>query len=124
MKVKIAPHRDLDLEYISDTASFPEVYSVLEDMGLIPFVSFNHAYNEDLILQFYSTLYFENDSARSFKWRSGSRVLKGSMSDLADITGYPFFPEPVEGYASVVQHSRTKQALLRMAVEALLGALK
>jgi hypothetical protein len=62
-------------------------------------------------LQFYSTVYFESDSARSFKWRSGSRVLSGSMSDLADITGYPFFPEPVEGYASVVQHSRTKQAL-------------
>src|SRR3954469_18254662 len=33
------------------------------------------------------------------------------MSDLADITGYPFFPEPVEGYATVVQHSRNKQAL-------------
>src|SRR4051812_14490303 len=110
-KVKIAPHRDLDLEYISNTASFPEVYSVLEDMGLIPFVSFNHAFNEDLILQFYSTVYFENDSARSFKWRSGSRVLSGSMNDLADITGYPFFPEPVEGYATVVQHSRNKQAL-------------
>ena len=29
MKVKIASHRDLDLEYISDAASFPEVYSVL-----------------------------------------------------------------------------------------------
>src|SRR3954462_1962301 len=111
MKVKIAPHRDLDLEYISNTASFPEVYTVLGDMGLIPFVSFNHAYNEDLILQFYSAVYFENDSARSFQWCSGSSELSGSMGDLADITRYPFFPEPVEGYATVVQHSRNKQAL-------------
>ena len=102
MKVKIAPHRDLDLEYISDTASFPEVYSVLEDMGLIRFVSYNRAYNEDLILQFYDTVYFENDVARSFKWRSGNKVLSGSMSDLADITGYEFFPEPADGYATVV----------------------
>jgi hypothetical protein len=111
MKVKIAPHRDLDLEYISGNASFPQVYSVLEDMGLIRFVSYNRAYNEDLILQFYATAYFENDFARSFKWRSGNRVLSGSMIDLAAITGYEFFPEPEDSYATVVQHSRNKQAL-------------
>ena len=50
MKINIAPHRDLDLEYINDVASFPEVYGVLEAMGLIPFVSYNRAYNEDIIL--------------------------------------------------------------------------
>ena len=75
------------LDYINDVASFPEVYGVLEAMGLISFVSYNWAYNEDFILQFYATVYFNNDFARSFKWRSGNRVLSGSMNDLASITG-------------------------------------
>ena len=33
------------------------------------------------------------------------------MADLAVVTSYQFFPEPVEGYATVYRHSRSKQAL-------------
>ena len=62
-------------------------------------------------MQFYATVYFETGSDCSFVWRSGGSTLRGSMADLASITGYTFFPVPQDDFATVVQHSRTKEAL-------------
>lgn len=62
-------------------------------------------------MQFYATIYFERGSDSGFAWRSGGKNLKGSMSDLATITGYMFYPEPHPEFARVVQHHRSKNAL-------------
>ena len=66
---KFAPHKQVNTESLRDNDHlYPGVYSALGRLGLILFVTFNHPYNEDLVMQFFATLYFSNDSTRTLTW--------------------------------------------------------
>ena len=68
---KFAPHKQVNTESLRDNDHlYPGVYSALGRLGLISFVTFNHPYNEDLAMQFFTTLFFSNDSARTLTWMS------------------------------------------------------
>ena len=48
---KFAPHKQVNTESLRDNDHlYPGVYSALGRQGLIPFVTFNHPYNEDLVM--------------------------------------------------------------------------
>jgi hypothetical protein len=64
-------------------------------------VSFNHAYNEDLVMQFFATVYFENDTARTLVWMSGTHQCHASMAKFAEILPYQFFEEENEEFGRV-----------------------
>ena len=71
---KFAPHKQVNAESLWDNDHiYPGVYAALGRLGLIPFVSFNHTYNEELVMQFFATVFFHNDSARTLTWKSGHR---------------------------------------------------
>ena len=54
-------------------------------MGLIPFVSYNRAYNEDLILQFYATCYFHN---RDVTWMTGEDRYTATFTQFVEDIGF------------------------------------
>ena len=65
----MAPHRSVDLEYIRSRGDlFPGVFVALDKMGLLPFLHFNKAYNEELSMLFYATVYFATGSDHAFIW--------------------------------------------------------
>lgn len=50
-KDKFAHHKDVDAVELQNNAHvYPGVYQALDDMGLIPFVTFNQPYSEELVL--------------------------------------------------------------------------
>ena len=84
---KFAPHKKVNTESLHNNDHlYPGVYSALGRLGLIPFVTFNHPYNEDLVMQFFATLYFSNDSARTLTWMSGRYQCSYPMAKFFKIT--------------------------------------
>ena len=77
---KFTPHKQVNTESLHDNDHlYPGMYSALGRLGLIPFITFNHPYNEDLVMQFFATLFFSNDSA--------------PMAKFSEIIPYPFIDE-------------------------------
>src|SRR4051812_10631561 len=92
---KFAPHKQINVEHLRDNAHiYPRVYHALGRLGIIPFCQFSYKYNEDLIMQFYATVYFRNDDARTMRWMSGTAVYSASFSKFSEIIPYQFFAEP------------------------------
>jgi hypothetical protein len=56
---KFAPYKQVNVESLCDNDHlYPGVYATIGRLGLIPFGTFNHPYNEDLVMQFFATIYF------------------------------------------------------------------
>ena len=112
---KFAPHKQVNTESLRDNDHlYPGVYSALGRLGLIPFVTFNHPYNEDLVMQFFATLYFSNDSARTLTWMSGTHQCSAPMAKFSEIIPYPFMDEEtVSDEFGIVRESgqRTKDEI-------------
>lgn len=88
---KFAPHKQVNTESLRDNDHlYPGVYSALGRLGLILFVTFNHPYNEDLVMQFFATLYFSNDFAHILTWMFGTHRCSAPMEKFFEIIPYPF----------------------------------
>ena len=93
---KFAPHKQVNTESLHDNDHlYPDVYSALGRLGLIPFVTFNHPYNEDLVMQFFATLLFSDDSTHTLTWMSGTHRCSAPMAKFSEIIPYPFIDEEV-----------------------------
>ena len=68
---------------------FAEAFAMAEEFGLYPLMKFNHNYIEYYILQFFSTVYFEADDARSLKWMTKNHVLECTLKEFGEMLGYP-----------------------------------
>lgn len=68
---KFAHHKQINVDVLRDNSHvYPKVYDALNALDLIPFVTFSHPYNEDLVMQFFVAIYFGNDEARTMYWMS------------------------------------------------------
>lgn len=89
---KFAPHKQVNVEHLRDNSHiYPTVYDALGRLGLISFVSFGHPFNEDLVMQFFAMVYFENDDECTLRWMSGTRECSASMAQFSKIIPYQFF---------------------------------
>lgn len=101
-KYKLATHKDVDVDYVHlNTDLYPGVYMALVDMGLIPFMTFNCSYSEELVMQFNATVWFGNDDARTLYWMLGNRQCHAPMSAFGSIIGYNFFMQPNKDFVHV-----------------------
>ena len=53
---------------------FEETMTMCEEFGLFPIMKLNHNYIEYYITQFFSTVYFCTDDARSMKWMTKDQI--------------------------------------------------
>lgn len=81
-KYKVVPHQSFDLDYVCTTLIYISICTGSSSMGLIPLLRFNKDFGEDLVLQFFATMYFERDDGRSFCWMSGSPRMRETMLNL------------------------------------------
>jgi hypothetical protein len=47
---------------------FGEALAMCEEFGLLPLMQFTQNWDEDLVVQFYSTVYFTEDEDKTIKW--------------------------------------------------------
>ena len=90
---------------------YPGVYDALGRLGIISFCQFSYKYNEDLIMQFYATVYFMNDDARTMRWMSGTAVCSAPFSKFSEIIPYQFFVEPHPDFERVSETGRDKDEI-------------
>ena len=92
---KFAPHKQINVEHLRDNSHiYPGVYDALGRLGILPFCRFTHKYNEDLVMQFFATVYFVQDEARTMWWMSSTAVCSSPISKFSEILPYQFFAEP------------------------------
>ena len=75
LKEKIAPQNWIDWKYIEQRKHhFLRVHHICESMGLAKIMEFKHYYNERVIMQFYATLFIEEeDGVKKFVWKIGGK---------------------------------------------------
>jgi hypothetical protein len=62
-------------------------------------------------MQFYDTVYFMNDDARTIHWMSGTTVCYASFSKFSEIIPYQFFAEPHPDFERVSETGRDKDEI-------------
>jgi hypothetical protein len=68
LETKIAPKRAIDFGYIKDNKEqFVNIFETCDRAGLVKIMEFKHDYNEQLVMQLYSTLYLEKNDSRHFR---------------------------------------------------------
>ena len=83
----------------ANPAYFGEAKAICEEFGLLPLMEFNHAFDEDLVAQFFATvkLIESEDGARSLTWMTHDRVLTATWAEFAAGIGYSDLPSDASG---------------------------
>ena len=109
---KFAPHKQINVEHLRDNAHiYPGVYDALGRLGIIPFCQFSYKYNEDLVMQFYATVFFMNDDARTMRWMSGTAICSAPFAKFAEIIPYQFYTQPHTDFERVFETGRDKDEI-------------
>ena len=64
-------------------------------------MEFNQAYNVDVIVQFFCTVYIDTDDHRTMYWMTEGKRLKGTWAQFVGCLGYPVLEDNEEGYFRV-----------------------
>ena len=62
-------------------------------------------------MQFYATVYFVNDVARTMRWMSGMAVCSAPFAKFSEIIPYQFFTEPHPDFDRISETGRDKDEI-------------
>ncbi|KAK1651343.1 hypothetical protein QYE76_069148 [Lolium multiflorum] len=91
-KKGVAPQHAIDTGKMAASRYFQEAYAMCGEFGLYPIMELNKDYDVGLIQQFYATVHFESDEARTFRWMSHERLLESNLAKFGSALGYPRYP--------------------------------
>ncbi|KAK1628973.1 hypothetical protein QYE76_003288 [Lolium multiflorum] len=91
-KKGVAPQHAIDTAKMAATRYFEEAYALCGEFGLYPIMELNKDYDIGLIHQFYATVHFEQDEARTFRWMTHETLLEANLASFGDALGYPRSP--------------------------------
>ncbi|KAK1677510.1 hypothetical protein QYE76_038358 [Lolium multiflorum] len=91
-KKGVAPQHAIDTAKMAATRYFEEAYAMCGEFGLYPIMELNKDYDIGLIQQFYATVHFDQDEARTFRWMTNETLLESNLSKFGNALGYPCFP--------------------------------
>ena len=101
-KTKFASQKKVDVQFLQENAHlYPGVYAALDSLGLIPFVIFSRRFNEDLVMQFYATVFFERDYEHSLTCMSGTSKYTAPFRKFSEIIPYQFYSEVHPDFAQI-----------------------
>ncbi|KAK1666498.1 hypothetical protein QYE76_054657 [Lolium multiflorum] len=88
----VAPQHAIDTGKMAATRYFEEAYAMCGEFGLYPIMELNKDYDIGLIQQFYATVHFEQDEAKTFRWMTHERLLESNLAKFGNALGYPRYP--------------------------------
>ncbi|KAK1604765.1 hypothetical protein QYE76_028438 [Lolium multiflorum] len=91
-KKGVAPQHAIDTGKMAASTYFQEAYAMCGEFGLYPIMELNKDYDVGLIQQFYATVHFQSDEAKTFRWMSHERLLESNLAKFGSALGYPRFP--------------------------------
>jgi hypothetical protein len=88
LETRIAPQRAIDFRYIKDNKEqFVNIFETCDRLGLVEIIEFKHDYNEQLVIQFYSTLFLEKNDSRHFWWMTEDKEYRAPLSEFVAALG-------------------------------------
>ncbi|KAK1631946.1 hypothetical protein QYE76_006261, partial [Lolium multiflorum] len=91
-KKGVAPQHAIDTGKMAASRYFEEAYAMCGEFGLYPIMELNKDYDIGLIQQFYATVHFDSDEAKTFRWMSHERLLESNLAKFGSALGYPRLP--------------------------------
>ncbi|KAK1605472.1 hypothetical protein QYE76_029145 [Lolium multiflorum] len=91
-KKGVAPQHAIDTGKMAASRYFAEAYAMCGEFGLYPIMELNKDYDVGLIQQFYATVHFDSDEAKTFRWMSHERLLESNLAKFGSALGYPRLP--------------------------------
>ncbi|KAK1685516.1 hypothetical protein QYE76_046364 [Lolium multiflorum] len=92
-KKGVAPQHAIDTGKMAASRYFEEAYAMCGEFGLYPIMELNKDYDVGLIQQFYATVHFDTDEAKTFRWMSHERLLESNLAKFGSALGYPRLPD-------------------------------
>ncbi|KAK1650243.1 hypothetical protein QYE76_068048 [Lolium multiflorum] len=91
-KKGVAPQHAIDTGKMAASKYFAEAYAMCGEFGLYPIMELTKDYDVGLIHQFYATVHFDSDEAKTFRWMSHERLLESNLAKFGSALGYPRLP--------------------------------
>ncbi|KAK1651998.1 hypothetical protein QYE76_069803 [Lolium multiflorum] len=91
-KKGVAPQHAIDTGKMAASRYFAEAYAMCGEFGLYPIMELTKEYDVELIHQFYATVHFDSDEAKTFRWMSHERLLESNLAKFGSALGYPRLP--------------------------------
>ena len=94
----------ISIEHMDENpAYFAEAKAICEEFGLIRLMEFSHAFDEDLVAQFFATVKMTEteEGERSLQWMTHDKVLSATWQEFATLLGYSDLPADSPGYFRV-----------------------
>ncbi|KAK1649170.1 hypothetical protein QYE76_066975, partial [Lolium multiflorum] len=88
----IATQQSIDTAKMAATKYFDEAYAMCGKFGLYPIMELNKDFDIGLIQQFYATVHFQQDEARTFRWMTHETLLEANLASFGAALGYPRSP--------------------------------
>jgi hypothetical protein len=82
----IVRQQPLDVDFIRK--HMPKAMDMCEHHDLVKLMTLKKDYSDELILQFFSTVHFHSDEARSMTWMSGTSHYTRTLADFGALLGY------------------------------------
>ena len=84
LDTKIAPQKAIDFEHIKKNKdTFVNIFEACDRLGLVDIMKFQHDYDEEVVMQFYATLYLEKDDGpRYFRWMTEGEEHRAPLSEF------------------------------------------
>jgi len=90
LKDRVIKQRYIDWKYIRTHGDkFHDIYEVCHDKGLDTLMGLKYHWNEEVIMQFYATLYLEKDDARTMHWMTNGVKYTSNIATFAQALGQP-----------------------------------
>jgi hypothetical protein len=97
MKNKVVKQHHINVDHMrTNHEYFGEALAMYEEFGLLPLMEFTQNCDEDLVVQFYSTVYFIENEEKTIKWLTNGWLLEATWANFGDALGYPIIDTSVE----------------------------
>ncbi|KAK1650742.1 hypothetical protein QYE76_068547 [Lolium multiflorum] len=91
-KKGVTPQHAIDTGKMAASKYFAEAYAMCGEFGLYPIMEFTKEYDVEMIHQFYATVHFDTDEAKTFRWMSSDKLLESNLAKFGSALGYPRLP--------------------------------
>ncbi|KAK1663133.1 hypothetical protein QYE76_051292 [Lolium multiflorum] len=91
-KKGVTPQHAIDTGKMAASKYFEEAYAMCGEFGLYPIMELTKEYDVEMIHQFYATVHFDTDEAKTFRWMSHEKLLESNLAKFGAALGYPRLP--------------------------------
>ncbi|KAK1607359.1 hypothetical protein QYE76_031032 [Lolium multiflorum] len=91
-KKGVTPQHAIDTGKMAASKYFAEAYAMCGEFGLYPIMELTKEYDVEMIHQFYATVHFDTDEAKTFRWMSHEKLLESNLAKFGNALGYPRLP--------------------------------